>query len=305
MRLSDNPKISIVIPSYKPGKLILKCLESVHHQSLDIEGEVIVVDSSPQDVGPMIHDVFPSVRHKWMRERTLSGRARTIGAEMARGETIFFTDTDCIVSHDWLERLWEVHQQGYPVAGGSVANGTPKSIIGTTEYLLEFNEMNPWAKPREVTAHPSNNLSVEKRIFDQVGAFPDFMKGEDTIFCDNVIHAGEKIFFNPKAKILHKNREGFIHYMKNQIALGEGSIETRRRTKRHGYFLVHYPVLVPFIPVYRTYIVGKRLFLSHPKLFLQYVLLYPLIFLGLMAYTWGFIRGPHREGLSTEKEKKG
>jgi hypothetical protein len=199
-----------------------------------------------------------------------------------------------------MEQLWASHRSGYPAVGGSVVNGTPGSIVGTAEYLLEFNEMNPWAKAGEVKAHPSCNLAVEQRIFKSVGYFPDFMKGEDTIFCDNIICRGERIFFNPKARIVHKNRVGFLHYLRNQVALGEGSIETRRRTKRHGYFIVAYPILVPFIPVYRTLIIGKRLLQSNKKLFIQYLALYPLIFLGLLAYTWGFIRGPHRAGLSTE-----
>ena len=280
--------------------MIFKCLNSVLNQSLDLPKEVIVVDSSPEDVGPQIRTAFKDVQTVHLKNRTLSGRARSIGAKTARGDVVFFTDTDCIVDRDWLKELWEHHQAGYSVVGGSVVNGTPRSIVGTAEYLLEFNEMNPWAGAGEVKAHPSCNLSVHRKIFEDVGYFPDFMKGEDTIFCDRIVQHGEKIFFNPRAKIVHKNREGFVHYIKNQVALGEGSIETRRRTRRHGHFLVKYPVLVPFIPIYRTIIIGKRLFRSHVKLFAQYLLLYPLIFLGLLAYTWGFIRGPYRSGLSTE-----
>ena len=299
--MKQHPKITVVIPSYNPGEMIFQCLDALMHQSLDLAREIIVVDSSPEDVGPSIQKVHPEVRTVHLESRTLSGRARSIGACMAKGEVVFFTDTDCVPDRDWLKELWKYHQAGHHVVGGSVVNGTPRSMVGTAEYLLEFNEMNPWAEAGEVKAHPSCNLSVNRRIFDAVGYFPDFMKGEDTIFCDRIVCHGENIYFNPKAKIVHKNRQGFIHYLKNQVALGEGSIETRRRTKRHGHFLVKYPVFVPFIPVYRTLIIGKRLIQSHVKLFLLYLGLYPIIFFGLLAYTWGFIQGPYRSGLSTEK----
>jgi GT2 family glycosyltransferase len=225
-----------------------------------------------------------------------------MGARMARGEVVFFTDTDCIANPDWMKRLWEAIQDGYPVAGGSVVNGTPDSYIGIAEYLLEFNEFNPGMKSREVRALPSCNLAVEKRIFQEVGFFPDFMKGEDTIFCDRVFMHGHRILFAPRAKITHFNRTRFVIYLKNQIALGEGAMETRKQTRRHGHFLIRWPPLVPLIPFYRTLIIAKRLLKSDRCLFAQYVWHYPLILLGMLFYTWGFIRGPYRSGLSTEKK---
>jgi len=291
---------SVVIPSYRPGEGIFRCLNSITHQNVDISFEIIVVDSSPKDLGDEIKAVFPEVQVIHLKQRTLPGRARSLGASMAKGEIVFFTDSDCVVHKNWIKELCKIHQTGYPVAGGSVVNGTPKSVVGTAEYLLEFNEINPWAKPREVRALPSCNFSVNKRIFEAVGFFPDFMKGEDTIFCERVVSLGERIFFHPKAKIVHENRKKLVFYLKNQIALGEGALETRRRTKRHGHFLVNYPFFIPLVPVYRTLIIGKRLLKSHPRLFFSYLFHYPLIFLGLLVYTWGFIRGPYRSGLSTE-----
>ena len=298
----EVPYISIVIPSYCPDEDIYNCIESIMDQNYKRSFEIIVVDSSPLDPGFEIKKRFPGVEVIHLKRRTLPGKARSIGASKARGEIVFFTDSDCIVDRDWLKILLNTHKDGYPVAGGSVVNGTPDSIVGTTEYLLEFNEINPWASQGEVRALPSCNLSVDRRIFESVGYFPDFMKGEDTLFCEKIILQGEKIYFQPEARIIHKNRTVFIRYIKNQVALGEGSAEARRREKLHGYFLIKYPFLIPFIPVYRTLIISKRLLESRWKLLIIFIALYPLIFLGLLAHTWGFIRGPYRSGLSTERK---
>ena len=298
-----RPYISVVIPSYKPDYVFKKCLESVLNQSYTDSYEVIVVDSSPYDIAEKYSSLFPDVKFIHLSKRTLPGKARSEGARIARGEIIFFTDTDCIVDKDWIKNHLKFHNKGYRVVGGGVANGTPHSIIGTAEYLLSFNEMNDRAKPCEVKAHPSCNLSVERSVFDKVGFFPDFMKGEDTIFCDNVISTGEKIYFNPEARIYHKNRVRFMQFIRNQISLGEGSNETRRRTRRHGYFLIKHPYLIPLIPLFRTFAIGRRLIASDIRLFIKYILLYPLIFLGLVVYVWGFVRGPYRSGLSTEKRR--
>jgi GT2 family glycosyltransferase len=301
--IKDNPFVSIVIPSYKPDNNIINCIESIKNQKFNVSYEIIVVDSSPRDISNFIKMSFPDVEVIHLEKRTLSGRARSIGASKVRGKIVFFTDTDCIVDNNCLKNLLRDHNSGYNVVGGSVVNGTPKSIVGSTEYLLEFNESNPWSKPREVRAVPSCNLSVNRQIFELVGFFPDFLKGEDTLFCENVILKGEKIYFNPEAKIIHINRKSFLKYIKNQISLGEGAVEARRRAKLHGYFLINYPFLLPLVPVYRTFAIGKRLLLSNFKLFILFLILYPLIFLGLIAHTWGFIRGPYKSGLSTEKKK--
>jgi GT2 family glycosyltransferase len=302
-RLPAGPKIpdvSVVIPSYKPGESVLRCLDAIRRQTSRLGREVIVVDSSPEPVAPMIRRSHPGVRVVQLGRRTLPGRARSIGAGMARGRVVCFTDTDCLPDVEWLDRLWRAVRDGYRVAGGSVVNGTPGSVVGTAEYLLEFNEINPGMPRREIGALPSCNLAVERSVFGAVGAFPDFMKGEDTIFCDRARAAGNPILFVPDARITHMNRTGFAHFLKNQTALGEGAAETRRRTRRHGHFLIRWPFLVVFIPAFRTAAIGLRFLRSDRRLFFQYARLYPLIFLGLLWYTWGFIRGPHRSGLSTE-----
>jgi GT2 family glycosyltransferase len=298
---SIKPDISVVIPSFKPGVLLGPCLDSVLGQTLAASKQIIVVDSSPVPIPEAFRRRYPAVSFVHLDRQTLPGRARNIGAAMAKGRVIFFTDTDCVADPLWMETLWEAHEAGYPAAGGSVVNGTPDSYVGTAEYLLEFNEVNPRMRSREVRALPSNNLSVNRRAFESLGGFPDFMKGEDTIFCDRLVTAGGKILFVPGARILHRNRTAFRRFLANQVALGEGSLETRRRTRRHGYFLVQWPPLVGCIPAYRTAAIGRRLLGSSLRLFFQYLAHYPLILLGMAVYTWGFIRGPHRSGLSTEK----
>jgi GT2 family glycosyltransferase len=298
--LQGRPELSVVIPSYRSGRSLFRCLESVYAQNTDLRFEVVVVDSSPESIGPPLQKAFPRARFIPLARRTLSGRARSIGAERARGRIVFFTDADCEVDAGWMKRLLEGHRSGYAIVGGSIENGTPHSFVGTAEYLLEFNEMNPSAESKPVRALPSCNLSVDRSVFKKVGAFPDFLKGEDTIFCERAFDAGFSILFKPDARIRHHNRTDLRHFLKNQIALGEGANETRRRVKRHGAFLITMPFLVFLIPVYRTWIIGKRLWLSDKRLFMSYVVHYPLILPGLLYYTWGFIRGPHRSRLSTE-----
>jgi len=285
------PEISVVIPSYNPGKDIYHCLDSVTRQEISIPYEIIVVDSSESDLSAQWQKEYPEVTFMHLSSRTFPGTARSIGVEKARGRIITFTDTDCVADSEWLKNIWEAHQQGYQVVGGSVGNGTPGSFVGTAEYLLEFNEVNPHRKAREVEVLPSCNLSIDRRIFDRYGLLENPEKGSDTLFCYKVVSHGIKIFFTPEARILHRNRRTLRKYLLNQQALGRGSAGIRSKTKRHGSFLVKFPFLIPFVPLFRTGAISFRLLRSQLRLFGSFLWHYPLILLGLCAYTLGFLQG--------------
>lgn len=298
-------RISVVVPSYKPGQEILNCLKHIFAQETEIRFDVTVVDSSPEDPATMIRKVFPEVTVIHLRQRTYPGKARSFGAQRVRGDIICFTDVDCIVDKQWMNQLLDKQKAGYRVVGGSVCNGTPKSLFGTAEYITEFRELNPGVRSGEVTAVASCNLAVDREVFESIGYFPDFMKAEDTIFCEYARTHGYKIFFNPDAKITHMNRTSFAAYIRNQIYLGEGEVEARRWTKRYGSFLIAYPFLLPFVPLYRTWMTFKCFLFSDRKLLFKTIALYPVILLGFMAHVWGFIRGPYRAGISTERKTSG
>ena len=182
----SKKSISVVIPSYKPGKDILTCLESVRNQKTALAYDITVVDSSPESPAEMIQSVFPEVNVIHLKQRTYPGKARSTGAAEAGGDIVCFTDVDCVVDENWLEELLSGQREGYKVVGGSVVNGTPRSLFGTAEYITEFRELNPGVKPQTVSALASCNLSVDREVFDTVGYFPDFMKAEDTMFCEYV-----------------------------------------------------------------------------------------------------------------------
>ena len=128
-------------------------------------------------------------------------------------------------------------------------------------------------------------------MFDEVGFFPNYLKAEDTIFCENALASGIKLYFEPAAKITHINRTRFIDFIKNQIALGEGANEGRRIVKRPGQFLLRYPILIPLVPFYRFLKIGHVWLRSNIVLFFMYISLFPIIAIGLFAHLWGFVRG--------------
>ncbi len=289
--VKSHPKISVVIPSYKSEKLIFRCLEALMNQTIHFPYEVIVVDSSPKDISSKISEQFQSVRMVHLKEKTLPGKARSIGGSQAKGNIVFFTDADCIVDPEWIEKMLAQHQNGYDIVGGSVKNGTPHHIIGLAEYLLEFVIVNPWLKSGLSRLIPTCSISINRKVFEEIGFFPNYLKAEDTIFCERAIAVGKKMYFESEAKITHMNRTRLFDFIKNQIALGEGANEGRKIVNRPGRFLFRYPILIPLVPLYRSLKIGYVWLTCNRKMFFLYLLIFPIIAIGLIAHLWGFIRG--------------
>lgn len=97
-----NIKLSIIIPVYKVEKFIEKCLKSIFEQDIDLDNyEVIVVnDGTPDksmDIVHMFAEDYDNL-HILNQENKGLSVARNNGFKIARGEYIWFIDSD-----DWIK----------------------------------------------------------------------------------------------------------------------------------------------------------------------------------------------------------
>lgn len=283
--------LSIVIPSYNSQKWISQCLDSISAQIQRPDVEVIVVDSSEKDLTGFIKEKHPFVETIHLPQRAYPGTARTAGISQARGTVIAFIDTDCVASEDWVERIIETQKNGKNVVGGPVANGTPRNLVGTAEYLLEFSELVPAMPEGKVRFIPTCNISFKKSVFDQIGKIEDTIKGSDALFCRKITLLGEPIYFFRDIQVQHHNRTSLKKYLQNQYDIGFGAAQVRKMENQIGGILVRIPLLIPLIPAARTFLIVRRFFKYDKKLLMQFIGIYPLIFLGLVAYTVGFWNG--------------
>lgn len=286
-----TPRVSVIIASYQQKHCILDALQSIYGQKTDFEFEVIVIDSSSDDTPELIRQRFPQTIVIPLPKRSYPGTARNEGIKIAKGEIFAFTDTDCIVDTYWLQRLVEAHGKGYPVVGGYVKNGTPFSILGTLDYLMEFSDLiTPFATTKK-DHFATCNVSFFETIFKQYGFFADQVKGSDNMYFRQMHAQGEVLYWEPKAVIWHRNRTNLRKIMRNQYDLGVGSAINRKQFDVKGKIFAKYPVLIPLIPLVRTLAIGGRLLRNSQINFIKYILLLPLVLLCLIYYTVGFFHG--------------
>lgn len=105
----SNPKISVIIPVYNPGKGILQCLKSLRYQTLkDIE--MIFIDDCGEDgsVEYIRQEAAKDARIRILVNDVNSGAgfSRNRGIEDARGEYLSFVDPDDYVADNFLNLLY-------------------------------------------------------------------------------------------------------------------------------------------------------------------------------------------------------
>lgn len=294
------PVISVVIPSYNSMHTIRRCLDSVMNQSITVPYEIIVVDSSEDKTPEILETYAPRVRYYHLSRKTIPAIARNIGIDHAAGEYIAFTDSDCIVDENWLQQITKSHGSGYDVVCGSIINARPANLISIAEYFLEFRELSEYLPEKIIHFFPAGNFSIKAEVIKEAGGFPDIRASEDMFLGHHLAAKGISIFFNPRIKIRHINRNRLKDLLKNQITLGFSAACARKVLPLPGSFLVKhhsYAVLIPVIRFFRTLqIIGRNRFPFNLYQFLNFMISLPIYLIGIAAFGIGFSRGVRNKG---------
>ncbi len=293
----NKPVVSVIIPSYNSSLYIKKCLLAIRAQSTELPFEVIVVDSSNDGADQIVVNEFPEVRLFHFQERLSIGTARNKGLEKARGKVVLFLDTDCIVKHTWIGLMYKAIQDfDADGVGGSVENGTPWSITGSTGFYLEFfrflaNGERPYATPFLM----GGNSGFRKEVFRTHATyhrFNDECISEDFIFNLQLRKKGKVLMFLPSVTVRHLNKTGLLKVLRYQYKLGIGAYSYRRIFSSGIIrYLNNLPILTFFMPVGIMVWIGSIVLRRRGVLeFLKFVVLLPFLYMANNVWAMGFYR---------------
>lgn len=103
---------SVIIPAYNTENYIIECLDSITSQDFNKENfEIIVIDdASPDKLSQRVKEysiIHPNVTLIISPENKHQGGARNIGLKRAKGEYIFFVDSDDIWIRNDVFKIFE------------------------------------------------------------------------------------------------------------------------------------------------------------------------------------------------------
>src|SRR5205814_4320749 len=123
MKNNDQPKVSIIMPTYNRAKYIGETIESVRNQSYQNWELIIVDDGSDDNTGEIISAMNDKrIRFYEAGRIAINGKIKNIGIEITNGELIAFIDSDDLWANTKLEKQVAALQE-YPDAEFSLTGG--------------------------------------------------------------------------------------------------------------------------------------------------------------------------------------
>ncbi|HQL93291.1 MAG TPA: glycosyltransferase [Candidatus Hydrogenedentes bacterium] len=230
------PRISVVVPSFRPRKELLEQLfSSLAAQSLR-DFEVVVVD----DGSPDPDYVFPDARFRLVRGDRQRGPAacRNAGAAEAAADALFFTDTDCRLEEETLASALGGLERA-PVSVGNTLTDVRTPFGGLVALLgfpgggsLGFDRV--WRVNAEGFAQSfsSCNVAIRKAFFQKMGGFDASFPvagGEDTVLARRILDSGGAIWYEKAQRVFHVEKPDLASFLRWQLTRGRGNFHIRRR----------------------------------------------------------------------------
>lgn len=231
------PKVSVVISTFN-RKEKLKCvLKPLFDQTCPKNRyEIIIVDDGSTDGTDEFlkhfQKKFPNLIYLKQQHRG-PAVARNLGIKNSTGDIVFFTDDDCIVPRDWIEKFIRVYERHPEVAGVG-------GYLEADEYMLKTNIFAKYESYMARTAYRTDrgkyiggfecpaggtcNMSYKKSVLEEVGGFDEtypVAAGEDADLKLRICLKDHKLAYAP-IKVTHIQDYGAQRFIRQNIARGVG-----------------------------------------------------------------------------------
>lgn len=229
-------QVSIIIPVYNVETYIEKCLQSVADQTFNGEMECLIIDDCGQDNSMSIAEQFTNnykgkihfqiLYHD--HNRGLSA-ARNTGIDNAKGDWIYFLDSDDWIIPECIELMFECvkkHPNTDAVyAGTNVINGKHEWADYENRYLPEYTEDQWWINTtllkRNVLGMTAWNKLFKRELIEKNHLrFIEGLKHEDEVWNMQLSQIINSIC------ILKKNT--YFYLKRNNGIIGKQSTDTQR-----------------------------------------------------------------------------
>jgi len=274
--------ISIIVVSYNTKGFLRKCIASILENVKSVSYEIIVVDNNSSDMSSeMIKKEFPQVKLIVNKKNTGFSKANNQGIKVSQESSyVLFLNPDTILQEKTIDKMVEfmdAHEdagastckiimpngeiddashRGFPTPWNALCHFSglsrifPKSRI-FTGYNLGWMDLEI---THEIDALAGAFMLVRRIAGEKAGWWDEdyFFYGEDIDFCYMLKQKRWKIYYVPKASIIHyKGVSGGIKAVSSEITTA--SIETKKRVTKWRFnamrifYKKHYKQKYPWI----------------------------------------------------------
>jgi glycosyltransferase involved in cell wall biosynthesis len=198
--------ISIIIPTYNASSFMPNLLDSIFNQAV-ADMEVIIVDDCSTDDTVEVVSKHP-VRVIRMEKNGGPARARNRGVQEAKGDIIFFLDSDVVVLDGTIQEVKNYFENN-PSASCIIGmcsteplnSGFVPAYMAMFEYIHLIGQ-----KYDKVSVFAPRCGAIKKDLFLGVGGYDEGYKGADVEDFELArrINKTDSIILNPKLIVKHQ-----------------------------------------------------------------------------------------------------
>lgn len=237
-------RVSVVIPTLNSAETLESCLVSIRNNNTGYQYKIIVVDAGSTDATKEIASRYADKILDGIPSRV----NRNKGIEVAEGNIICFTDSDCTVPSTWIEqlvnKLLELNKEdkriigiggpNYPVleTGSLISAAIARTIRSP---LISFRARNVTMNKRaQQTLHnPPVNSAYFKKALQEIGGFEEqYRPGQDLALDAKLGEKGYKLFYIPNIFVHHHHRHSFRGFIRQMYKYGRVRINIGKRFKK-------------------------------------------------------------------------
>jgi GT2 family glycosyltransferase len=208
------PKITVAIPTYNREIELINAIDDVLNKQTFKDLELIVVDQSVNHT-PEVVNALKEINDARLRYFKTSPPSLTIARNFALSHSnspyIVFLDDDVVLDKNLIKEFYETFQakpEISAVAGRVMQKGFPieKDVLRFDKYAVSHGVFTA-TQPGYTNAFPGGNNALKIEDVIKVGGFDTRYKKtafrEESDLSMRLFKAGYKIFYNPKAELLH------------------------------------------------------------------------------------------------------
>jgi GT2 family glycosyltransferase len=206
-----EPIVSVVVATRNRGHLIEDSIRSVLAGTEGVAAEAIYVDdASTDDTAARLAAWGDKIQWRTAENCRAPGLARNVGAALARGEHILFTDDDCVLPPNWARDMLALRERHGcdALSGGFKGLGMDTPAERYAEYRHRIN-FGP--KPKPIQAAPMMCFLVRRQAFEAVGGFAPkrLISMEDYDLCYRLRAAGYSLHYDPAVTVGHQYQKNW------------------------------------------------------------------------------------------------
>ncbi|WP_162344221.1 glycosyltransferase [Cyclobacterium salsum] len=247
---SDQIFVSVIIPTYLDWGRLAECLNSLSKQTYDSNlFEIIVINNAPNDERPPYLTV-PINCLVLNESKSGSYAARNRGIQMAKGEIIAFTDSDCIPDPNWIKNAVNLFSIcDCDRIGGRIDLFYRSKILNSAELYEKIYAFKQDQSVKASSSAVTGNMFTYRKVFDKIGFFNEKMlSGGDHEWAKRAAIAGFEIIYGKDVVVKHPARNNIKQLKMKAKRVAGGRVLDRKKGKIRAILRL----ILAFIPKFRS-----------------------------------------------------